>query len=81
MALDVLVQVFVWFDLVKELFVMVVNWSQVSLYSWIEFGGTVVAMLVCKTGFCCNGFRLATVWKILFCVIGFAGWKELTDQL
>ena len=61
MVLDVLVQAFVWFDLVQGLFVMVVGWSEVSLYSWIEFGGTVVA--------------------ILFCVIWFAGWKELIDQL
>ena len=40
---------------------MVVGWSEVSLYYWIESGGTFVA--------------------ILFCVIWFAGWKELTDQL
>ena len=81
MVLDVLVQTFVWFDLVQGLFVMVVGGSEVSLYSWIEFGGTVVAMLVCKRGFGCNGFRLVNVWKILFCIIWFAGWKELTDQL
>ena len=33
---------------------LVVGWSEVSLYSWFEFGGTVVAMLVCERG--CNGF-------------------------
>ena len=35
---------------------LVVGWSEVSLYSWFESGGTVVAMLVCERGFGCNGF-------------------------
>ena len=51
----------------------VVGWSEVSLYSWIEFGGTIVAMLVCERGF---GFRLVNVWEILFCIILFAGFGK-----
>ena len=35
---------------------MVVGWLEVSLYSWIEFGGTVVAMLVCERGLVAMGF-------------------------
>ena len=35
---------------------LVVGWSEVSLYSWLESVGTAVAMLVCERGFGCNGF-------------------------
>ena len=38
------------------LFVLVVGWSEVSLYSWFKSGGIVVAVLVCERGFGCNGF-------------------------
>ena len=39
-----------------KLFVFVVGWSEVSLYSWFASGSTVIAVLACERGFGCNGF-------------------------